>query len=155
MVFLALNVVFHFCVWYLINVHQYLINTHLPYIDVPNIWANDFITSPIHVNKSPTINIKESWNLAARIGMKISEAIILTILLRWSPYILDCFSWLLDCLIYLRLRKNDMFVGSEPKPGRFWSEPPKFRGSPNISLTKYQLSVFNFSIFLLHRHENQ
>ena len=82
-------------------------------------WANDFITSPIHVNKSPTINIKESWNLAARIGMKISEAIILTILLRWSPYILDCFSWLLDCVIYLRLRKNDMFAGSEPKPGRF------------------------------------
>ena len=82
-------------------------------------WANDFITSPIHVNKSPTINIKESWNLAARIGMKISEAIILTILLRWSPYILDCFSWPLDCAIYLRLRKNDMFAGSEPKPGRF------------------------------------
>ena len=68
-------------------------------------WANDFITSPIHVNKSPAINIKESWNLAARIGMKISEAIILTILLRWSPYILDCFSWLLDYVIYLKLRR--------------------------------------------------
>ena len=76
-------------------------------------WANDFITSPIHVNKSPTINIKESWNLAARIGMKISEAIILTILLKWSPYVLVCFSWLLDHVIYLRLRKKILLLQAE------------------------------------------
>ena len=74
-------------------------------------WANDFITSPIHVSKSPTINIKESWNLAARIGMKISEAIILTILLRWSPYVLVCFSWLL-IVIYLWLRKKILLLQS-------------------------------------------
>ena len=76
-------------------------------------WANDFITSPIHDNKSPTINIRESWNLTARIGMKISEAIILTILLRWSPYVLVCFSWHLDHVIYLRLRKKILLLQAE------------------------------------------
>ena len=54
----------------------------------------------------------------------------------WKRYFQSCSAKLLPCC--KSFHTYNMFAGSEP---------PKFRGSPNISLTKYQLSVFLCLLF--------